>query len=97
MTALETILVHYRATSQTEREKGTSFEELVRTYSLSTKSSQAHFTRLNPNLVLGMPLQGIHRIPPRRKHSSGETSPHDRGEAEQLCPLAVKAVSINLG
>lgn len=32
MTALATILEKYRATSQTEREKGTYFEELIRTY-----------------------------------------------------------------
>lgn len=32
MTALESILAKYRATSQTEREKGTYFEELIRTY-----------------------------------------------------------------
>lgn len=30
--ALERILAHYRATSQTEREKGSYFEELIRTY-----------------------------------------------------------------
>ncbi len=32
MTPLETILAKYRSTSQTEREKGTYFEELIRTY-----------------------------------------------------------------
>src|SRR5687767_10512878 len=32
MTPLESILVAYRAASQTEREKGTYFEELIRTY-----------------------------------------------------------------
>ena len=32
MTPLQTILVQYRADSRTEREKGTYFEELVRTY-----------------------------------------------------------------
>jgi predicted helicase len=32
MTPLDTILAAYRATSQTEREKGTYFEELIRTY-----------------------------------------------------------------
>ncbi len=31
-TPLQSILVQYRATSQTEREKGTYFEELIRTY-----------------------------------------------------------------
>ena len=29
---LQTILAKYRATSQSEREKGTYFEELIRTY-----------------------------------------------------------------
>jgi len=32
MTALQKILANYRATSQTEREKGSYFEELIRTY-----------------------------------------------------------------
>jgi predicted helicase len=32
MTALQSILQNYRSTSQTEREKGTYFEELIRTY-----------------------------------------------------------------
>jgi hypothetical protein len=32
MTALQSILAKYRATSQSEREKGTYFEELIRTY-----------------------------------------------------------------
>lgn len=32
MTPLQKILSAYRATSQTEREKGTYFEELIRTY-----------------------------------------------------------------
>ena len=32
MTALQSILAAYRATSQSEREKGTYFEELIRTY-----------------------------------------------------------------
>ena len=32
MTALQSILAAYRATSQTEREKGTYFEELIRTF-----------------------------------------------------------------
>ncbi len=32
MSALQTILATYRATSKTEREKGTYFEELIRTY-----------------------------------------------------------------
>ncbi|MCU0751017.1 MAG: restriction endonuclease [Akkermansiaceae bacterium] len=32
MTPLQKILAAYRATSQTEREKGTYFEELIRTY-----------------------------------------------------------------
>lgn len=32
MTDLQTILAKYRATSQTEREKGSYFEELIRTY-----------------------------------------------------------------
>ncbi len=32
MTALETILAKYRASSKTEREKGSYFEELIRTY-----------------------------------------------------------------
>ncbi len=32
MTALQNILAKYRSTSQTEREKGTYFEELIRTY-----------------------------------------------------------------
>ncbi len=32
MTALQTILAKYRETSQSEREKGTYFEELIRTY-----------------------------------------------------------------
>src|SRR5690349_7469154 len=32
MTDLQSILAKYRAASQTEREKGTDFEELVRTY-----------------------------------------------------------------
>ena len=32
MTALQSILADYRATSQSEREKGTYFEELIRTY-----------------------------------------------------------------
>jgi predicted helicase len=32
MTALQNILAQYRADSRTEREKGTYFEELVRTY-----------------------------------------------------------------
>ncbi len=32
MTALQTILTDYRATSQSEREKGTYFEELIRTF-----------------------------------------------------------------
>jgi predicted helicase len=32
MTPLQTILAQYRAASQTEREKGTYFEELIRTY-----------------------------------------------------------------
>lgn len=32
MTPLQAILASYRATSETEREKGTYFEELIRTY-----------------------------------------------------------------
>lgn len=32
MSALQSLLTHYRRTSQTEREKGTYFEELIRTY-----------------------------------------------------------------
>ncbi|OYV06718.1 MAG: hypothetical protein CFE26_04745, partial [Verrucomicrobiales bacterium VVV1] len=32
MTPLQSLLAHSRATSQTEREKGTYFEELIRTY-----------------------------------------------------------------
>ena len=32
MTPLQTILAHYRSQSQTEREKGNYFEELIRTY-----------------------------------------------------------------
>ncbi len=32
ISALTDILTHYRAISQTEREKGTYFEELIRTY-----------------------------------------------------------------
>ncbi len=32
MTALQNILDHYRSQSQSEREKGTYFEELIRTY-----------------------------------------------------------------
>ena len=32
MTPLQQILARYRATSQTEREKGTCFEELIRTF-----------------------------------------------------------------
>ena len=32
MTPLETLLARYRTAAQTEREKGTYFEELIRTY-----------------------------------------------------------------
>jgi predicted helicase len=32
MTALQRILAKYRAAAQTEKEKGTYFEELIRTY-----------------------------------------------------------------
>jgi predicted helicase len=40
MTPLQKILSAYRATTQTEREKGTYFEELIRTYPVTTDAKR---------------------------------------------------------
>lgn len=44
MTPLQSILAAYRATSQTEREKGTYFEELIRTCQLLSQEDLSCWT-----------------------------------------------------